>query len=736
MEFLETLSQELEADFKQLESLLSFSSYLDRFLENPILFSRTSPEYLRDMILHFGQETIVQKDKSKIKHFKVFDAVIGQEEAQEHMLKVLEQFISYGKGNKLIFLHGPNGSSKSTTVDCLKKGLETYSKVPEGTLYSFRWLFPEDNSLEQDELFSEERQNLGSKKTIGFERTGIRKKVESYSELREDEIAFQIHSEFRDNPILLLPKKARLEFYLSAYEKKFKQKPKQIPWIILHGELSPKNNIIYEELNKIYRGQFEKIMRHVQIERIHLSARYKIGIASVEPQMSLDASERVISFEKNIQNIPLALQNCRIFEAMGELVDAHRGLIEFSDLLKRPYESYKYLITVVERMSIHLQSGMSDLDTVFIASSNEKHLDAFKESPDWSSFKARFELISIPYLLSFSLEEEIYKEDLPIITKKKPIAPHALSLLCQWAVLTRLTKPNTENFDHPMTDLVKKIKPYDKLLLYNGDELDDESFSETEKNILEMEVSKLKNDGQKWNLYEGRFGASPRELKMLLSFASQTEDSDSISALHIFEEIRTLLKQNSVYDYLNFPPVHGFHDAASFLTLIEEKYRKLFFEEFLQSLEFYEEASSLTFLKNYLTQAAAFLQNDTKNLKSAILEEFESLYKTNLPARETREFFVRKLASWKIETKTDAVDLGKIFEKELGLIRKNIYEKNKEHIFKIQDAMLLENKEEFDKHPLKEKGMIAFKNMEKIGYTAQNIKKSIVFMRSGQKGFL
>ena len=43
----------------------------------------------------------------------------------------------------MILLHGPVGSSKSTIARLLKKGMEEYSRTPEGALYTFDWVLPE-----------------------------------------------------------------------------------------------------------------------------------------------------------------------------------------------------------------------------------------------------------------------------------------------------------------------------------------------------------------------------------------------------------------------------------------------------------------------------------------------------------------------------------------------------------------------------------------------------------------
>ena len=103
--------------------------------------------------------------------------------------------------------------------------------------------------------------------------------------------------------------------------------------------------------------------------------------------------------------LPPSLQSVALFEYGGEIVGANRGMLEFDDLLKRPLEAYKYLLTTVERGAASLQSATLFLDLVFVGSTNEVHLAAFKEIPDFASFKGRLELVRVPYILDVRHEE-------------------------------------------------------------------------------------------------------------------------------------------------------------------------------------------------------------------------------------------------------------------------------------------------------------------------------------------
>src|SRR5438045_9149243 len=50
----------------------------------------------------------------------------------------------YGTERRVLRLHGPVGSSKSTIARLLKKGLEEYSRTPEGAIFTYEWVMSEE----------------------------------------------------------------------------------------------------------------------------------------------------------------------------------------------------------------------------------------------------------------------------------------------------------------------------------------------------------------------------------------------------------------------------------------------------------------------------------------------------------------------------------------------------------------------------------------------------------------
>ncbi len=147
-ELLQLISQKHSPEaFRQEHWVGTFSDYLDISCQHPGV-NRTAYQRLYDMVISYGEEEYIDNKKRLIRYPFFRDPIDNGKDAIHgldiplmrlvHVLQAASQ--GYGPEKRIILLHGPVGSSKSTIARLLKKGIEAYTRTTEGCLYTFRWV--------------------------------------------------------------------------------------------------------------------------------------------------------------------------------------------------------------------------------------------------------------------------------------------------------------------------------------------------------------------------------------------------------------------------------------------------------------------------------------------------------------------------------------------------------------------------------------------------------------------
>ena len=379
-------------------------------------------------------------------HYRARDAVlVGQEELQAEIYRVLGNFVQEGRANRLILMHGPNGSAKSTAAACILRALEHYSTLDEGAVYRFHWVFPSRKTT---------RGSIGFGGEVRASAAGA-----SYAHLEEDQIDARLVIELRDHPLFLLPLDDRRSLVQRLYDDDSAKEPP--PDWLMSGRLSHKNQQVFEALLVANSGSLAETLRHVQVERYFISRGYRLGAVTLGPELSVDAGERQITADRSLASLPTALQATTLYEAHGELIEAAGGVVEFSDLLKRPLDAFRYLQLTLETGEVALPQQTVQTNVVMIGSANEVHLNAFREHPEFPSFRGRFELVRAPYLRSAVDEQLIYDSQVvPFVTRH--VAPHATRVAAEFAVLTRMRQPEAKRYPDTLAPLVSSLTAAEK----------------------------------------------------------------------------------------------------------------------------------------------------------------------------------------------------------------------------------------------------------------------------------
>jgi serine protein kinase len=698
-----SIAEHVEQRFRAGRRVLSFAEFLALFDEQPVSYSRDASRYLRDVFDHYGK-TAVRHPWGEFTRYRLFDlpweaaassdglgalargALIGQEHVQEEIYRALSNFVREGRPNRLILLHGPNGSAKSTIAQCMMAALEHYSTLDEGALYRFNWVFPSQKTI---------RGSLG----FAQDKTGG-KGASSYAHLSDEEVDAKLLVEVRDHPLFLIPIPDRRDLLEAAY-KRVGATESPNDWI-LRGQLSHKSQQVFEALLSSYDGSYAEVLKHVQVERYFISRRYRVGAVTIGPQLSVDAAERQITMDRSLQSLPASLQAVTLYEAKGELVDAAGGLLEFSDLLKRPLDAFKYLQLSIETGEVALTAQNVQLNCAMMGSANELHLDAFREHAEFASFRGRLELARVPYLKSYEQERLIY--DTHVVPQiRRHVAPHATEMAASFAVFTRMRKPNPDRYARPIGAIVSTLSALEKADLYSLGRAPERLDADSQK-LLRAAITEVWTESDAYPIYEGRVGASPREMRMALLDAAQSTAFRCLSPLAVLEEIDALCQRKNEFDWLQQDPiVGGYHDVKVFRETLFSRLLNASEYELYVASGFVHEQQYADLFDRYVQHVSVWVKKERlynrvtqryEEPDEKMMAEVERLLDVKGDPQDWRRQLISGIAAWALDHPGQKVDTAVVFPRHIKRMREAIFADKRQDVAALaRDIVVLVREE-------------------------------------------
>ncbi|MHC4472459.1 MAG: PrkA family serine protein kinase, partial [Planctomycetota bacterium] len=360
-ELLDVVSKDQNIElFQELHWEGGFTEYLEMVLENPRI-ARNSFQRLYDMILSYGYEEFTEH-KEKLVRYHFFadpmengkDAIFGLEKSLMRLVgNIKAAAAGYGTEHRVLLLHGPVGSSKSTIVRLMKKGLETYSRTSEGALFSYSWKTDPD----RDEL---------------------------------------IPCPMNEEPLKLVPQDARVRVLEELNERS------DLPYrIVADGDLCPACRVYYWELMTKYDGDWRQVVdKHIRTRRMALSEKDRVGIGTFQPKDEKNQDSTELTGDINYRKIAEygSDSDPRAFNFDGEFNIANRGLIEFIEILKLDVAFlYDLLGATQEHVIKPKKFAQTDIDEVILGHTNEPEYRKLQNNELMEAFRDRTVKVDIPY---------------------------------------------------------------------------------------------------------------------------------------------------------------------------------------------------------------------------------------------------------------------------------------------------------------------------------------------------
>jgi len=701
---IEALAAAVAQDFESTRRVLSFDEWFELLCGAPHLHARNAAQYLRDCFDHYGRRD-VRIPSGKVARFRLFDCefdggvgrLVGQELAQNAFYEALDGFVRIGRVNKLLLLHGPNGSAKTTFLEATMRALEAYSETEGGALYKFSWVFPSKSSRSGGIGFGAGPWN----DLLGTEAT--------YAKLGAEAIDAKLSDENKDPPLFLIPvteRAALLRGLLAGAQARPEADPRLRHFVLsdvaLRGDLSQRNRRIFDALLNLYQGDLRKVYQHVQVERLFLSRHYRAGLVTVEPKQTADARSFPVTGDRAYASLPPAVGGQVLFAAQGDLVDANRGVINFSDLLKRPYEHYKYLLTATESGQVALEHVVLALDVVFAGSANDLNLLEFRalRSGEYMSLRGRLELIPVPYLLDYRVERKVYQEQVGDVLRGIHIAPHVPRILALWGVMTRLRPPNPAEYGPKLQAVLSRLTPLDKADLYAYGRVPAGLTSDEARELLaavpkmhgeRFSPAVVRAEGADHLLgdYEGSFGASVRDLKRVLLATASEPGTTAVTVPRLFKELRKFMADSANHRWMLLPKQgSGFHQLdgeGSITQAALNRWLDLSDWEVRDAMGLIDESRYLDLFKKYVVHVKHAVKREkmfdpvTGNLRDPDEKFMQGLEKTMDPKAgpHFRADLLSRVGAWALSHPDEEPAYAEIFADYFSRLREDYYRQQK-----------------------------------------------------------
>jgi predicted Ser/Thr protein kinase len=333
-----------------------------------------------------------------------------------------------------------------------------------------------------------------------------------------------------------------------------------------------------------------------------------------------------------------------------------------------------------------------------VASGNELHLSAFREHPEFESFRGRFELIRTPYLLSWVDEQQIYDSQIAPQVRRH-VAPHATRMAAMFAVLTRMRKPKPDRYEGMIKDLVSELTAEEKLDLYAHGvaplRLDDES-----QKLLRSVIAQLYRESDSYPIYEGSVGASPREMRTVLLDAAQSPHYDCLSPFAVLNELDALCELSSEYAFLQEEKLPGgYHDHQAFRKTLRERLLDSLEDEFRQASGLVDETRYSEMFDRYVTHVSFWVKKEKlrnpltgqyDDPDERLMSEVEALLGSHDKPEDTRHGLINTIAAWAIDHPGETLDNGKVFAPQLRRLREAVFAERRSAVAKLcRDVLLL-----------------------------------------------
>ncbi len=285
--------------------------------------------------------------------------------------------------------------------------------------------------------------------------------------------------------------------------------------------------------------EFRGDVSQFRVQKLYPSVLNQLAISKTEPGDENNQDISTLVGKVDIRQLEHYSQHdTDAYSYSGGLCRANQGIMEFVEMFKAPIKVLHPLLSATQEGSYNGTEniGAIPFQGTVLAHSNEAEWQNFRNNRNNEAFIDRVYIVKVPYCLRVSEEVKIYEKLLQNSSLYgAPCAPDTLTMLAQFAVLSRIKDPENSNI-------------YSKMRIYDGENLKDR----------DPKAKSLQEYKDNAGVDEGMEGLSTRfafkVLSKVFNFDANEVAANPVHLLYVLEnQIEQEQFSSEIHDaYLNF----------------------------------------------------------------------------------------------------------------------------------------------------------------------------------------
>jgi predicted Ser/Thr protein kinase len=240
----------------------------------------------------------------------------------------------------------------------------------------------------------------------------------------------------------------------------------------------------------------------------------------------------------------------------------------------------------------------------------------------------------------------------------------------------------------------------EKAMLYAGENID--TFSHDEQKELVAAVESIARETDSELNYEGRGGASPREMKLVILNGAQSPKYGCASPFAVLDELDELVRATSVYEFLRQAPAPGgYHEHAAFVDKVRERLLERVADEVRISMGLVEERRYIDHFERYVTHVSYWMKHEkVPNPVTGVDEEPDqdlmadverllSVRSSGVAPADFRGQVIAKIGAWSLDNPGNRPDYERIFPGPISDLREAFFGERKRQVNRINQDLLV-----------------------------------------------